>query len=300
MPSAKSSSGEIYLPDGSFDWSSGVDSSLVTTVQSALNVNGLPRNGLAWLNNATVRGGGITQRPGWQPVVKVTEAPYRWQYGHMYEPDNGNPYLVCQISGILFSVLLDPPYTVTDLTGGDPMLQNPPDSEMAWYVQGENYLVIQAGDYYTPGAVIPGKTDTIGRTLPLFWDGTTLRRSLGITTTTPSGILPGINEIPAGTAMDYFGNRIWWSGGRSYAAGDILGGSSGTAANHYRDSILSVTENPLCFGGDGFTVPTNAGQHPGLGAFLEPQCGFGPGPILHLHAQDHIQPRRANHADGLD
>ena len=260
MPIAKSNSGEIYLPDGSFDFSNGVDSSLVTTVQSALNVNGLPRNGLAWLNNGTVRGGGITQRAGWQPVVKVTGAPFRWQYGYMYEPDNGNPYLVCQISGILFSVLLDPPYTVTDLTGGNALLQNPPDSEMAWFVQGENYLVIQAGDYYTPGAIIPGKTDAIGRTLPLFWDGTTLRRSLGITTTTPSGILPGINEIPAGTAMDYFGNRIWWSGGRSYAAGDILGGSSGTPANHYRDSILSVTENPLCFGGDGFTVPTNAGN----------------------------------------
>ena len=38
-----------YLPDGSFDWSGGVDSSLVTTLQSTLNPGGLSRNQLAWL-----------------------------------------------------------------------------------------------------------------------------------------------------------------------------------------------------------------------------------------------------------
>lgn len=259
MAANKSSSGQTYIPDGSFDWSGGVDSSLVTTVQSALNVNGLPRNALAWLNNATVRGGGITQCAGMQPLVKLLASGH-WQYGYIYEPDGANPYLVCQISGILYAALLEPPYTIADLTGGDPMLQNPDASEMAWFCQGENYLVIQAGDYYTPGLVITGKTDSLGRTLPLFWDGSTLRRSRGITTLTPSGTLPGINEIPAGTCMDYYSNHIWWAGGRSYAAGDIAGGPSGNKVNHYRDSILSVTENPLCFGGDGFTVPTNAGN----------------------------------------
>jgi hypothetical protein len=261
MAATKPSTSEVYIPDGSFDWSGGVDSSLVTTLQSALNVNGLPRSSLAWLNNGTVRGGGITQRTGWQPLLKsVAATGFRWQGGFIYEADSANPYLVCQISGVPFAILLDPPYTVTDLSGGDAMLQNPAASEMAWFAQGENYLVIQAGDFFTPGPVIVGKTDTLGRTLPLFWDGTVLRRSLGITTLTPAGIQPGINEIPAATCMDYYGNRFWWAYARSYAAGDIAGGPSGTALNHYRDAILSVTENPLCFGGDGFTVPTNAGN----------------------------------------
>jgi hypothetical protein len=256
---ANDSSKIVYVVDGSFDWSLGVDSSKTLTVQTELNPNGIPRSMLVWGNNLTVRGGGITQRPGFQPLVKLPVYG-RWQRGFMYEPDSANPYLVCQISGILYSVLLEAPYTVTDLTGGNPMLQNPPDAEMAFFCQGENQLVIQAGDYFTPGAVIPGKTDAAGRTLPLFWNGTTLRRSIGITTNAPASIAPHINEIPAATCMDYYQNRLWYAQARQYSAGDIAGGPSGTAPERFRDAILNVTENPLCFGGDGFTVPTNAGN----------------------------------------
>lgn len=249
---------EIYIPDGSFDWQAGVDSSKVTTLKSGLNASGLPRNMLAWMNNATVRGGGITQRTGWQPVVKLAESG-RWQGGFIYDPDGANPYLVCQISGILYSVLLEAPFTITNLTGGNPLLVNPANTEMAFFCQGENYLVIQAGDYYTPGPVVAGVTDSAGRTLPLFWNGITLRRSIGITTPTPT-IAPGQNEIPAATVMDYFQNRLWYAQARQVSAGDIAGGPSGTAPFRFRDAIINVTENPLCFGGDGFTVPTNAGN----------------------------------------
>lgn len=252
-------SDSLVILDASFDWSGGVDSSKVSTLSSDLNPNGLNRNQLAWLVNATVRDGGITQRTGWQPLTRII-ASGRWQGGFMYEPDNGNPYLVCSISGIIYAILLEPPYTKLDLTGGNPALRNPDWAEMAFFCQGENFLIIQAGDYYTPGPVIVGKTDVAGRTLPLFWDGTTLRRSIGITTPAPASVSPGINEIPAATCMDYYGNRLWYAQGRSYSAGDMAGGPSGTVAAHRRDSILSVTENPLCFAGDGFTVPTNAGN----------------------------------------
>ena len=259
---SKASTNDEFVVDGSFDFSQGVDSSKVTTLASALNPNGLPRNALAWLNNATLRDCGITQRTGWQPLVKLLDFGY-WQGGYIYEPDAGYPYLVCQISGILYSVLLQPPYTVTDLTGGNATFQNPSDpaqAEMAFFCQGESFLVIQAGDYFNPGAVIPGVTDLSGRTLPLFWDGTTLRRSIGITTPAPAGMLPGINELPAAMMMDYYGTRFWYAQARSFSAGDMAGGPSGTAPWRYRDSILSVTENPLCFAGDGFSVPTNAGN----------------------------------------
>lgn len=255
---------ELYLPDGSFDFSGGVDSSKVTTLKSALNVQGLARNQLSWIYNSTVRGGGITQRTGWQPLMNLI-ASGRWQYGYMYEPDGANPYLVFQLDGVLYSALLEPPYTITDLTGGNPLLQNPPTAERAFFVQGENYLVIQAGDYFTgPANILVNdyaqalvKPST---TLPLFWDGATLRRSRGITTVAPAGYLPNINEIPAATVMDYYHGQIWYAQARQYSAGDQVGGSSGNAANNFRDSILSVTENPLVLGGDGFTVPTNAGN----------------------------------------
>lgn len=244
----KPSNGQDYLPDGSFDWSGGVDSSLVTTLQSKLVPNGLPRDTLSWLNNATVRGGGITQRLGWQALCKVLDFG-QWQGGWMYEPDSANPYLVCQISGVIYAVLLEAPFTVTDLTGGNPSLRNPADVENAWFCQAENWLIIQPGDFYTNP--VP--------TLPLFWNGTTLRRSIGLTTVTPAPA-PGQNEIPAATCMDYYANRLWYARARKYGAGDMVGGPSGTAGQHFRDAILSVTENPLCLGGDDFTVPTNAGN----------------------------------------
>lgn len=237
-----------YIVDGSFDWSAGVDSSKVRTLQSELNPNGLSRNQLAWLNNGTVRTGSILQRTGWQPLFKIIESG-KWQGGFMYEPDGANPYLVFSISGIIYRALLEPPYTITDMTGGNTALRNPPDAEMAFFCQGENILVIQAGDFLTKSPP----------TLPLFWNGTTLRRSIGIINPAPA-IAPGQNEIPAATCMDYYGGRIWYAQGRAYAAGDMVGGPSGTVAQHRRDSIISVTENPLCFGGDGFTVPTNAGN----------------------------------------
>lgn len=247
---AKSSDGTIYLPDGAFGWSGGVDSSLVTTVQSALNPGGLPRNALSWLNNATVRGGGITQRTGFQPLLKLI-ASGRWQGGTepLYEPDGANPYLVCSIDGHIYSALLEPPYTITDLSVAFGLF-NPPNAEMAFFAQGESFLVIQAGDYYTNP--VP--------TLPLFWNGTILRRSIGITTTVAPAMAPGINELPAATCMWYHGSRMWYAQGRAVAAGDIAGGPSGTALYHFRDSIISVTENPLCFKGDGFTLPTTAGN----------------------------------------
>jgi hypothetical protein len=71
---------------------------------------------------------------------------------------------------------------------------------------------------------------------------------------------PGINESPAAMMMDYYGTRLWYAQARSFSAGDMSGGPSGTALYRRRDAILNVTENPLCFAGDGFTVPTNAGN----------------------------------------
>ncbi len=247
-----------YLTDGAFDFSGGVDSSKVTTIQSDLNPNGIRRDQVNWANNATFRTIGILQRTGWQPLVRVADPDLRWQGGFIYEPDGENPYLVCSISGVIYRVLLEAPYTITNLSAAFGLF-NPPNAEIAYFVQGENQLIIQAGDYFTPGTPVMGTTDASGHTLPLFWNGTTLRRSIGITTPAPA-IAPGNNEIPAATAMDYYGNRIWYAQARAISGGDMVGALSGTPGERFRDAILNVTENPLCFAGDGFTVPTNAGN----------------------------------------
>ena len=233
---------EHLVADGQFDFSQGVDSGRVTTLESELNPLGLKRTQLAWMLNATCRGGGITQRTGWQPVVQdVAAAGLLFQGGFIYSPNYTNPYAILSVAGRIIKVMLEAPYTVTDLSAVFGLV-NPATPPESYFCQAEEFLIIQAGDF--------GMTPT--PTLPLFWDGTTLRRSTGIT-----GPLGG--ELPAATAMDYFMGRLWYAIGREYCAGDIVGGASGTLPYNFRDAVLKVSENPLAIGGDGFTVPTSAG-----------------------------------------
>lgn len=350
----------VRLSDGSFDFVIGANSGCVTTVQSAFTPHGLKRSENAWLTNCTVRSGGITCRTGWKPLVNITEitalayaqgATGLWQGGWLYDAGYANPYLVCSIGGRIYKVDLDAPYGLMDLSTLFGLV-NPSTPEEAFFCQGEEFLVIQAGDYggqygvgqvppvnagtgtlpggfsvpatdsiitltlnapYTGvvgdhiqihldspnfdlvgivtyingndltyivkpsliqplGLAIPGtfviwifnKVITGNPTLPLFWDGAKLWRSKGITTSTPADMNPGINELPAATSMDYYMGRIWYGQGRTVSAGDIVKGTSGTAHYSFRDSILNVTENPMCFGGDGFTLPSNAGNIRGI------------------------------------
>lgn len=248
---------DIAKVDGSNDWAGGVDSIKNTTIATPQNPNGLARNQLSWLNNATVRDGGITQRPTWKLLGRIHDGSALYQRGGIYEPNGANPYLILSIGGHILRVLPDG-VIVTDLSAAFGLF-NPPTTEQAFFAQAELFEVIQAGDFGLGGPVIPGTTDALGNTLPLFWDGNILRRSIGITTATPTQS-PGQNEIPAATCMDYYQLRLWYAQNRQYSAGDIVGGSAGTVAYKFKDAVLNVTENPLAFGGDGFTVPTNAGS----------------------------------------
>lgn len=255
-----------YLVDGSFDWSGGVDSNKPTTIQSQTTPNGLRRDQLAWANNCTVRIGGILQRTGWRPDGVIHDNTGLYQGGFMYEPrDGSDPYFILLISGNVIKYV--PGYGVTNLSTVFG-LTHPPTVDQAFFCQGEDFLIIQAGD---------------GVTLPLIWDGALLRRSVGIIGihnvpgVAPAGVLP-YNEIPAATCMDYYQGRIWYAQGRTFGAGDIVQSfSSGSVGYNYRDSVIKVTENPLCFGGDNFTVPSNAGNIRAIkhAANLNTQLGQG-------------------------
>lgn len=161
----------LLLVDGSLDYSGGVDSLKVPTVASVANPNGLGRNQLAWLVNATVRAGAIQPRAGWNANGTIRDAATLYQGGHIYEPLNGDPpYLIISLSGQIWKVALDfvtPPVNLTQQfdPAGTVGLANPASLPQSYFVQGEEFMVIQAGDLVT---------------LPLFWDGVTLRRSAGI------------------------------------------------------------------------------------------------------------------------
>ncbi len=223
---------DTRITDGQISFGSGVDSFRPTTIAGPNMPDGLPRNAVAWATNASFRGGGITQRTGWPRVCKIRDSASLYQGGQMYIQTNGMPYLIVCIGGRFLRIRVDTDNSIDDITG--PVLF-PATQPFFHFAQGEEFLVTQAGDYAT---------------LPAFWDGAVMRQSLG---------LPGA-ELPAAGPMIYYQGRIWYAYFRQYTGGDLVGGPSGTAPYKLRDSILKVTENPLAIGGDGFTVPTSAGN----------------------------------------
>ena len=134
-----------------------------------------------------------------------------------------------------------------------------------FFVQANEFLVIQAGDYLS---------------LPLIWDGTVLRKSMGITNNAVAPGTPGVNEIPPAGPMDFYMGRLWYAQGTSFSAGDITGGNSGTAQYNFRDAVLNVTENPLVLGGDGFSTPANEGDITALNHNANQDSALGQGVLF--------------------
>lgn len=64
-------------------------------------------------------------------------------------------------------------------------------------------------------------------------------------------------QLPPGRMGAYGRGRVWMAltDGKQFVAGDIVGGSSGTVGENYRDAVLNVTENLFLAGGGNFAVP---------------------------------------------
>lgn len=259
------------IADGSFDFAGGVDSQADTTVRSELVPHGLRRDQLSWLNNATVRGGGILQRTAWKKLLDLLTSGL-YQGGVIYEPigQDVNPFLVVSISGRIYKVLLDPPFTITNLSTQFGLV-NPATPTQVFFCEANGFLIIQAGDF---GAA---------NTLPLFYatafiaQPEFMRRSNGLT---GNITYPLINELPAAEAMIYYSGRVWYAQGRTYSGGDMeRNQASGTSGYLFNDSVLKVTENPLATGGDGFTVPSQAGNIRALAYTSNIDTRLGQGPL---------------------
>lgn len=231
-----------------------MDSGRAPTIAGLITPNGLKPNQCAWANNASFRAGGIQPRGGWEYLATIPTGLALFNCSYMYEPPGEFPKIIAAIGGRFYQINVDTDNSIIDITGAN---ANPPLIDYGYMVQGEQFLVIQAGD---------------GVTEPLVWDSVILRRISAMGGAGPF--------LPAGFAMDYYMGRIWVANGRQYMAGDIVRGPSGTAPYGLADSILHNTENAYLTSGGVFTVPTMDGNIRALDHPANIDTALGEGQLL--------------------
>lgn len=91
----------------------------------------------------------------------------------------------------------------------------------------------------------------------------------------------GDTELPPGRMGTYGMGRVWMClpDGKQFVASDIVGGSSGTAANNFRDAVLNITENNYLTGGGFFTVPGSVGDIRAMKFASTLDVSLGQGPL---------------------
>lgn len=168
--------------------------------------------------------------------------------------DLGN-YEVYQVLGPTQAVLRnldDPPGTVHAI--GSYLIYydlNPGRLWQSWMCQAEKWMVIQDGE-----------------SRAIIYDGASCRRAQG-------------NEVPIGRSMAYGNGRLWLEmpDQRSFTGGDLIFGSSGTAAENYRDAVLKWSENVYLAGGGAFRVPLQGGEIRGMRFISNLDTSLGQGAL---------------------
>lgn len=238
--------------DGFVALDGGIDSGRSPAIQSEANPNGLRRNQVSFAINATMRGCQIKQRPAYMQrlLVFANETDQtnfeegRWQGASFYEADTGPNSLIAAIGGRLFQIQVENGFRVIDVSvPGD---LNAANRLYSWFVQAENFLVVQDG---------------IDR--PIIFDGASSRRALP-------------HEIKTGTVMAYAQGRIWYAlpDGYSFRATDLVWSTpAGRAA------VLQETENTFLNESGDFAVPGNSGRIRAMVVPVNLDTSLGQGPL---------------------
>lgn len=134
------------------------------------------------------------------------------------------------------------------------------DGQFSFLFQAENYIIVC-------------QASASNVSLPLIFDGSTMRRSLGDAADPP--------ELPAGFCGAYVNGRIWlaMANRRNYIGCDLVGSSSGTASKSFIDAILKSSQNTFINEGGAFSIPANAGKICGINATVVIDTSLGQGPV---------------------
>lgn len=95
------------------------------------------------------------------------------------------------------------------------------------------------------------------------------------------GVVTSVPQLPAGRMGVYDLGRNWMclTDGQSYIASDIVGGTSGTPQNQFRDAVLNITENTFLFEGGVFKIPGNGQQITAMNFAATLDASLGQGPV---------------------
>lgn len=175
---------------------------------------------------------------------------------------NGFNYTVEVIhSGISVTIKnVDDDGSVNPVPSGSAVISydpNPSNIEQAWEVQAEKWWILRDG-----------------QSIPFIYNGSSARRAA-------SNVPVPQKEIGPGRMMTYAMGRIWGAltDERSFRAGDLVFGTSGTAIENYRDAVLKETENAFLAQGRDFTTPTSAGGIKAMRGMATLDTSLGQGPI---------------------
>jgi hypothetical protein len=97
----------------------------------------------------------------------------------------------------------------------------------------------------------------------------------------PGSTLNALPELPIGKMGTYGMGRNWicLPDGRSFVASDLVGGSSGTLENQYRDAVLMMTENFQLANGGSFRCPSSGADIRSMNFTATLDASLGQGPL---------------------
>lgn len=190
---------------------------------------------------------------GVNAIITNSPAPPNYPIGHSLGYNDGTDHLgswTIPAVGASITVILDTAYTG-------------PLNQLVWIGDTTYKITAAGGSAPTTTVNAVNVDDTPGAAIAT---GTKLRT---------------IPEMPPGR-MGAYGlgrNAFALADGHTFMLGDIVGGSSGSPAQLYRDAVLRITENSFLAGGGTFPLPNSGGEIRAMAFRAVLDTGLGQGPL---------------------